>query len=178
MKQILFFALRDDLLPVLDAVERDGPLKYVRTGQFVSPNPQSFMRSAEIPDLGQANANSSIACESFLVTESALPVNVRRITTTAGVERYCIDQLVNPDTIAFTPAGLWISDIVLSGRVATVSASAISQSLMKRFYSPIRTQFSKIKVFWVGRHARDRLDTGKRLTTSVQSPHDFDLTAR
>jgi hypothetical protein len=177
MKQILFFALKEDLLPVLEAVERDGPLKYVRMGQSPKSDYESFAHGAEIPNLGRASADSTASCESFVVTESAVSVNVRPIKAATGIERYCIDQLVNPDSITFTPAGVWSPDVVLHGRVATVSESAISQALMKRFNSAFRAQFGKVKAFWVGHNARALLDAGKRLTISAQSPHDFDLTA-
>ena len=177
MKQILFFALKDDLLSVLDAVECDGPLKYIRMGQSPKSDYESFAYGAEIPNLGKATADSAINCESFLITERQVPVKVRPIKTTAGTERYCVDQLFNPDSITLTPAGVWSQDVLLYGRVATVSQSAISQALMKRFNSAFRAKFSKVKAFWVGRNARAFLNDGKRLTISVQSPHEFDLTA-
>lgn len=40
MKQILFFALRDDIVPILEAmeIEKDYPLKYGGLGSFRSPD--------------------------------------------------------------------------------------------------------------------------------------------
>jgi hypothetical protein len=105
-----------------------------------------------------------------------MSVNVRPIKATIGVERYCVDQLSNPDSITFTPAGVWSPDVVLHGRVATVSESPISQALMKRFNSAFRAQFTKVQAFWIGHNARALFDAGKRLTLSAQSPRDFDLT--
>lgn len=177
MKQILFFALKEDLLPILEAVERECSLKYVRMGQFPKSDYESFAKGATIPNLGIATADSTISCESFLVTENAIPINMRPIKSISGIDRYCVDQLVNPDSITLTPAGIWSPDIILNGRVATVSeSSTMSQALMKRFHSAFRARFSKVKAFWVGHNARALLDSGKRLTISAQSPHDFDLT--
>jgi len=147
MRQILFFALKEDLLPVFETVERETPLKYVRMGQSTRSDYESFASGVEIPNLGKASAESAINCESFVVTESAVALNVRPIRSTGGIERYCVDQLVNPDSITFTPAGVWNSDVVLHGRLATVSESAISQALMRRFNSAIRAHFGKIKAF-------------------------------
>ena len=56
MKQIHFFALKDDLLPVLDDVERDGFLKYVRTGNCLSGDFDQYLHGADIPYLGKASA--------------------------------------------------------------------------------------------------------------------------
>jgi hypothetical protein len=176
MKLIHFFALKDDLLPMLEAVECDDPLKYVRTGNCLSPDFNEFLNGADIPTLGKASAESAIGCESFLVTPRTLPVILRPIKATGGTERYCMDQLINPDTVEFIPAGVWSDEIVLNGRVGTVSDSAVSQELMKRFNSAIRKQFTKIKAFWVGANALTLLNAGKRLAGAAQSPREFDLT--
>ena len=175
MKQILFFALKDDLLPVLEAVEHESPLKYVRMGQSSESDYESFVHGFALPNLGKANADFASGCETFLVTPCATPINIRPIELAAGSRRYCIDQLVNLESVAFTPAGIWDEKIVLHGRVATVSESAISQELMKRFNAAFRRQFRKVKAFWVGPSARALLDAGKRLTISAHSPRDFDL---
>lgn len=176
MKQIQFFALKEDLLPVLEAVERDGPLKYVRTGNCLSSDFEAFQRGADIPHLGKADSETGSTCESFLVTGRVVPVTVRPIKGVGSVKRYCMDQLINSDTVELTPAGLWGEDIVLNGRVATVSESLISQELMKIFNSAFRNHFSKVKAFFVGHKALVLLGAGKRLAISVQSPRDFDLT--
>lgn len=176
MKQIPFFALKNDILPVLETVEREYPLKYVQMGNCMSPDFGQFLHGADISDLGKAGAESASGCESFLVTRREVPVNVRRIKGVGGIQRYCMDHLINPDSVEFTPAGVWNDDIVLNGRVATVSESAISQELMKRFNSAIRKHFTKIKAFWVGPKAFILLNTGKRLAAAAQSPRDFDLT--
>jgi hypothetical protein len=157
------------------AVERDEPLKYARIGQFTKPDSETFAYGAEIPNLGKATADSAINCESFLVTRCPMSLKVRSIKASAGVERFCVDQLLNPDSVTFTPAGLWDEQVVLHGRVATVSASGLSQELMKQFSSAFAKYFSKIKAFFVGTKALALLDAGKRLTISVQSPREFDL---
>ena len=174
MKQIHFYALKEDLLPVLEAVERGGPLKYVRMGQSSTPNYESFAHGAGIPNLGNASSDSASSGQSFLVAGRDVPVNVRAINA-AGVERYAIDQLVNPDTVTLTPGGIWGEDVVLSGRVATVSNSAPAQELMKRFNSAFKEHFSKVKAFSVGPKAFALLSAGKRLTSSAQSPREYDL---
>jgi len=135
MKQILFFALKGDLLPVLEAVERNGPLQYVRTGNCLSPDFDRYLHGADIPDLGRASVESAISCESFLVAPRTMPVNVTSINGIGGIRRYCMDQLINPDTVCFLPGGVWKENIILYGRVATASKSAISHGLMKQFHS-------------------------------------------
>lgn len=175
MKQIMFFALKEDLLPVLELVESKGALKFVRMGNFarheVKDGISVFDTGAAIPNLGKASADSTVACEHFLVCERETPVNLRFVG-----ERVCIDQLVNPDSVVFVPGGIWNEDVVLNGLIGTASDSEISKDLMKRFQAAVKKTFSKVKAFYVGPKALALLESGKRLAGAVQSPREFDLT--
>jgi hypothetical protein len=173
MKHILFFGTKQDLLPMLQLVESSGPIKYVRMGHFRQGAVEVCNFGSEIPDLGKATANSSINCESYLVCEPDTPVNLRPVGR-AGL--ICIDQLVNPDTVTFTPAGILNEEMLLHGRVATVSDSKPAQYLMRRFHSAIKKNFGKIKAFYVGPNARTLFERGTRLTAAAQCPREFDLT--
>jgi hypothetical protein len=79
MSHILFFALKDDLLPVLEAVEHDGPLNYIRTGIYPQPSYDVVHRGATLPSLGKANSESAATCQSFLVCEAGGTVNMRPV---------------------------------------------------------------------------------------------------
>jgi hypothetical protein len=174
MKQINFFALAEDLLQVLEIVEDGGPLKYVPMGQSPTEDCQEFSLGAQIPGLGKANTDSASSCQAYLVVDSETPTNLRPIIV-AGVTRYAVDQLLNPKTVTFTPAGLWGENVVLNGRVATVSDSVEAQQLMKRFSSAFKKRFRKVRAFLVGPGAYALLTEGKRLTAAVQSPREYDL---
>jgi hypothetical protein len=175
MKPVLFFALKEDLLPVLELVESKGALKFVRMGNFarheVKDGISVFDTGAGIPNLGKASADSTAACEAFLVCERETPVNLRPVG-----ERVCIDQLANPDSVVFTPGGIWNEDVVLNGVIGTASDSEISKALLKRFQAAVKKTFSKVKAFYVGPKALALLESGKRLAGAVQSPREFDLT--
>src|SRR5262249_29500559 len=134
-----------------------------------------FDCGAQLPNLGRATAHSSVGCETYLVCNRETPVKLRRFQTVHGTT-ICVDQLVNPDTVGFTPAGILNEGIVLHGRVATVSDSKPAQDLMRRFHSAIKKSFAKIKAFYVGPNARALWERGARLTISAQSPREFDLT--
>ena len=122
-----------------------------------------------------ANESAS-GCQSYLVAEPNTNISLRPKKDSSEVDYFLIDQLQNPNTVTFTPAGLWNNGIVLHGRVATVSDSALAQELMKRFHSAIKAHFSKIKAYWVGPKAHEFLKLGKRLTIAEQSSREFDLT--
>jgi hypothetical protein len=176
MKQLQFYAVDRDLLPVLQAVESFGPLKYVRAGNFTTQDLQTFLQGSDLPNLGKASSDSATGCDRFLVCQRELAVAVDRFVDYHGVARCCIDQLANPDTVILTPGGVWNEDIVLYGCVGTASESKASQELMRRFAGAIKKQFTKIKAVYVGPKACELLDAGKRLTLAAQTPKDFDLT--
>jgi hypothetical protein len=181
MKQIHFFGLKEDLLAMLELLESKGPLKYVRTGNFLSDEVKNggsvFTSRANIPNLGKATADQTAGCETFLVCEAHSPVELRRFRGYDGRERICIDQLANPDSVVFTPAGMWNDDVVLNGCVGTASDSQISGALMKRFLAAVKKTCSKVRAFYVGPKAFVLLQNGKRLAGAVQSPREFDLVA-
>lgn len=175
MRHILFYATKEDLLPVLESVEAGSLLKYARTGRFSRSTPEVFLAGASIPEIGTANNDSSIGCESYLILAQLVDIEVRQIQQTDGTTSYFVDQLVNPDTVVITAGGVRTPHVILHGRVATVSDSPQSQKLMKLFASAFRRRFTKVKAFWVGAHALNRLEGGTRLTMAVSSPSEFDL---
>ena len=176
MRRIRFFALKDDLLPVLQHIESKGSLRYTRFGHFPTPQCGSFVRAAEIPNLGIAKNESSIGCDMYLVAEMGVAINTRRIERNSGEVVFSVDQLLNPDTVCFRPGGLWRDEIVLDGEVATVSDTNRAQDLMKRFKSGVRKHFTSVRGTHVGAKALEMLRAGKRLTLAEQSPPQFDLT--
>lgn len=179
MKYIHFHAIKEDLLPVLQLVESKGPIKYVRMGNFLrndfKDGSDVLYCGEEIPNLGKANADSSHACDTYLVCKQNQPIELRHFGGSDGRERVSVDQLANPDTVTFTAGGIWSDDIILEGRIATVSESQAAQDLMIRFHSAIKKTFQKVRAFYVGPKALTLLESGKRLTMSAQSSREFDL---
>jgi hypothetical protein len=160
MKNILYYALKEDLLPVLELVESKGALKYTPTGNFLKSEIEAgirvFATAAEIHDLGQARADSSGACRAFLVCNRETAINLR--IAGAKSERVCVDQLANPDSVTVNPGGIWNEDVVLEGGIGTASDSPISQALMKRFQAAINKTFTKVKGYYVGPKALTLLE--------------------
>lgn len=178
MRRIHFFALKRDIENIVGEVESNQRIVYTKTANSLSSDAISYERGVDIPGLGTASHHSAVASDSFLVSLREQRIKVRESIGDSGVSRYLIDQLVNPDTVVLTPAGLWGAEILLHGRVATVSDSAMSQKLMQMFYRAIGREFTKINMFWVGPAALDFWKAGHRLTAAVQSPSTYDLRPR
>jgi len=175
MKRIEFYAALDDVLGVLQAVERVQLLQYVQMGFSDTRKGVRFDSAADLPHLGMADHGSGISCESYLVTTRSVKIRERGIALDDGRHVFALDQLLNPDTVTLTPAGLWGNECVLSGRVATVSDTPLAQKLMRQFDSAFKKSFVRIKAYRVGPQALAFHKDGRRLTSSDQSPRDFDL---
>ena len=68
---IPLYAEKEDLLPVLEALESDGSVKYVRTGgQLPEPSLIAFDHAKDIPNLGKATSETGNFCDTFLVCKS------------------------------------------------------------------------------------------------------------
>ena len=177
MKQVPFFAAGDDLLPVLKMVEENGPVAYIKIGQYSDADRcEHYASHDEIPRIGEASSDATASCESFLILRGPARAVARPITKRDGTQVACVDQLANPDSITITPGGTKGPMVVIAGRIATVSDSAHSRELMKRFEAALRKHFRKIKSFRVGPVSERLLDEGARLTIAVGSPSTLDLT--
>jgi hypothetical protein len=170
MSRLHFYALRDDLLPALQAAERLLPVDYFEAGLFDHSPSTRYGRAADLPQLGEADFDSSTGCRTFLMRPSGRGVEIRQ--TGSG---FAIDQLINPASAILTPAGVR-GAAVLSGQLSTVHDDEPSRNLTRIFGSAIRKRFHKAKSFWIGEGAMAVLKGGGRLTQALQSPTVYDLT--
>jgi hypothetical protein len=171
-----FFATADDLLPVFDLVDRKHRLAYTLTGLHESPELCTVTNGTDIPSLRDVmGAPNAIACPSYLVTLEGATVQVREVPQQSGGIRYAVDQLINPDSITFSHGGFFSPEILLYGRVGTISDSEISKKLFRAFSSAIAKEFDRVKAFWVGPEANELLRQGCRLTMGAHSPKECDL---
>ncbi len=169
------FATQADHALVIKAAERNQPLQFFLSGLFTSPDLQIFDSGFNLPRLGEVNVNDANHAEHYLVTLPGTSVNVRAVEQRKGGIRYAVDQSVNPDTIEFSPGGVFEHTCIISGRIATVSKSEKSLLLYNLFYKAMKTQFVRIKSFWVGPEVAVLLKEGWRLTGNTKSPVDYDL---
>lgn len=172
-----FFALREDLLPIFAEVESRGPLRYARFGRYSEPRFSVYSSGAEIPNLSVATSGNGGA--TYLVYEPPTSLTLRKIIEKDRYQKpmgesYDLDQLHNPDTVAFDPGGLWRGEILLYGSVGTVPWSNESvKKLRARFQYIIRKRFKRVASYYVAAAALEMLRAGKRLTVAEQSPFNL-----
>ena len=172
---IRFFAARQDLIPVIQAVEGQRSLKYVLTGLLKSPELIVFRSALDISSLGKASHESAICGASYLVVDSNDNVVSHERPQNAGGVRYEVNQLGNPRSVYFQPGGEFGGKALLYGRIGTISDDPASIQILRSFAAAIRKRFRKVQGDYVGPNAEVSWRSGTRLTAAVQSPPEFDL---
>ena len=94
-----------------------------------------------------------------------------------GSVSYVLSQKLNPDSVVFSPGGIYSGQPVLvSGRIGTISQSAGSKNLYKTFVKAVIQDFEKIGSYYVGPEAARLMQQGYRMVTiGVGSPPIYDL---
>ena len=171
-----FFATKDDLLPVFDAFEAKQPAKYILAGLHHAPELTVYFAGRDIATLGlPAPSANAINGYNYLVALPTDEISIRPYAQNSGGVRYAVDQLANPRTITILHGGFFADDVLLYGRVGTVSDDSVAVQLYRGFSSALTKRFERIRAFWVGPRAAELFASGCRLTIGADSPRGYDL---
>ncbi|MDZ4151340.1 hypothetical protein [Methylicorpusculum sp.] len=175
-KQLSFYATRDDLLKVLEAAASKTNFYYACVGQSDNGLPIVYEAANAIPNFSGA-LYGDLNRESFcLLIEPNVEPGVRVVEQSNGGVKYFFDQVSHPASVVLKPGGvLDDSECIISGQVGTISQDKWSEEIYKSVAASFRKQFTKIKSFYVGSEASEKLDLGFRLTTNIKSPTEYDL---
>lgn len=173
--EMRFYATRDDWVTLLCCMERNIEIHYMRSGACpLGQIPARYESCLEIPNLGFSTTPSSISSATYIICNKRLLLTPRQVGS-GEHRRLTYDQLENPETVTFTPGGIWGNKVLIFGRIATVSNSLFSQSFFKIIKKIVRKEYKKAQSYWVGPNARRLYLSGYRLTIAEQTPPKFDL---
>ncbi|MGZ5244619.1 MAG: hypothetical protein ACXWW0_11925 [Bacteroidia bacterium] len=177
-RQIMFFALLEDIKPIMENIESSVDLQYYRTGLLDNSNIPNYKSFKEIPDLGFTSSGDWNGTDAYLVVKKRILLNIREIQQRSGGIKFAVDQLMNPKSISLKLGGIYKNseNVIVAGRVATASDDEVSLELYKIFSTNIKKQFKKIGAFYVGSSAEEKLKLGWRLVTNEKLSKEFDLT--
>jgi hypothetical protein len=172
--QLLFFATRADLEPVVRAIESSRLVKYVRAGLQNSSAPEVYGSALSLPSLGRAVKGDAVHEPAYLVVDVQEEVHVETIPQRRGGELYGVYPNVNPNSVTFSPGGEF-DGCIIKGELATGNRSGTALDLFRLFEQEIRRSFKNIKGYRVGPTALAALDAGVRLTHDVGMSPLYDL---
>lgn len=171
--QVVYFALPNELRLALRRAEDELPIHYVRSGLFDSNNITNYQTLLHLDTLGQ-NAKGDINFgDSFLVLPRCTEPVVETVPQRRGGIKYAIGQSRNPQSVHLVLPGTFGDIAVIGGRLGTINVQS------KDLYAALRKQllkgFESIKGWYLSPEAREWLNRGKRITTSIKSPPEYDL---
>lgn len=176
-KQTMFFAVLGDVEKILRDIETTIGVRYYKAGLFDSECIPTYNSIFDAPYLGFALSGDWNRIDRYLVLKEATPVNYREVPQRKGGKKIAIDQMNNPKSIELKLGGIYqkIENVIVAGRIATISEDSNSNELYKLFSTKIKKEFRKIGDFYVGQIAEGKLNEGWRLVTNENSPREYAL---
>lgn len=175
-KQLMFFLVFEDIKEISQNIESIVDIRYYKSGLLDSKNIPTYSSVFDIPNVGIAESGdwNKIDCY-MLLTKN--PLNIREVPQKTGGVKFAVDQMNNPKSIELKLGGIYPekTNVIVAGRIATISDDRDSIELYKLFEIRIKKAFKKIGTFYVGKIAEEKLKEGWRLVTNEKSPKEYDL---
>jgi hypothetical protein len=130
-----------------------------------------------VPNVGFTLSGDWNRIDNFLVMKKETLLNIETVPQRVGGVKFAVDQLMNQKSVTLKLGGIYkdAENVIVAGRVATVSEDSDSNELYKLFTTKLKKEFKKIGTFYVGRKAEEKLKMGWRLVTNEKSPKEYDL---
>lgn len=178
-KQTMFFGTKGDYNNILLALESTFAISYVETGLFDTNMINRYESFLSIPNLGFTDRGKWISLENrYMIVPKGTSVIMRDVPQRKGGNKYSVDSRQCADSVEFSPGGIYTkkSNVLVAGRVATISEGPFATELYKFLSSKIKSEFRKLDDFYVGNEAEAKLKEGWRLVTDEGLSEGFDLT--
>lgn len=176
-KQIMFFALLEDIENIIRDFELAIEIQYYKTGLLDSKNIPMYNSVLEMPNVGFTLSGDWNRIDNYLIIKKSTVLNIREVAQRKGEIKFAVDQMKNPKSIELKLGGIYKEkeNVIIAGRVATISEDSDSLELFKLLSTKIKKEFKKIGAFYVGKSAEEKLKIGWRLVTNEKSPKEYDL---
>lgn len=176
-KQIIFFALLNDLEEIFNSIEQNESLRYYKTGLIDSIEHNTYSTFRELPDLGYCKYGDWNKIDNYLVMSKDTEINIEKVQQQIGVLKCDINQRLNPHSIEIKPGGIFSDKdkVLVAGRVSTISNESYSLELYRKISLCIKKTFRKAGTFYLGKLAEIKLNEGWRLVTNERMPKEYDI---
>src|SRR5262245_50921977 len=147
-KQTHIFATRSDLLPGLNVIEAQRPLKYVLHDLYKSPVSKEYSSLVELDELGINKTGDHARGAQYFVFDARNETKMRAVPQRKGGVHYFVD--VDPTSIVFWPGGMYEGSCLISGHIGTALDNRCSLELYREFARAITKGFKKVGNYHVG----------------------------
>jgi hypothetical protein len=178
-KQIMYFTVLADMEPILKKVESAVGISYFKTGMFDDQDIPHYSSIFDAPNIGFTLSGDWNRIDDYLVMPKGTLLDIQEYPQRKGGIRYAVDQSANKRSIVLKLGGIYKGEenILVAGRIGTISETEFSLEMFKLFSSLVRKEFKRIGTFYVGKNAEEKLRSGWRLVTNDKSPKEYDLAA-
>jgi len=174
-KRYLFFLTKSDLMEILQDVEKEISLQYIKGGSYSSNDLEEYDSLLEYKELG-INKTGNHLGESFVVIEKSNKLVTRMVKLADDSIRYFVDQKENPDSIMLRPGGIFEEGYLICGEIGTISSSEASIRIFKVFQKYIKRRCkTTVGRFHVSEEAKKMYGTRRFITISVKQAMEYDL---
>lgn len=174
-QHIPFFATKEDILPVLKSIEALFDIQYAQCIRVPETGVPTYPSAEMIPDLSIAHAGDQNHNPFYMLIESGVTPITYSVKQRRGGVHVFLNQSSHLRSIILVPGGLHGDNCVIAGNASNISTDPWARDLYKFVAKAIRKEFTKVRSYYVGRHAEHLLDEGWRLTSSVKSLTEYDL---
>lgn len=173
--ELFFFLTRDDLVNILQNVERNVQLKYIEAKAYADDDIKEYISLMEYDELG-INKSGDHQSEGFLVLEKNEKLILREVQQVDGTTKYFVDQLKNENSVTFWPGGMHKEKYLICGHVGTVNTSESSKRIFKLFQKFIKKRCkTKVGRYYIGNDAINLNGNLRFITISVNQPKEYDI---
>lgn len=177
--QTQIFGTRGDLEAGIRAFELQEQVKYVLLQLRTIPKFEEFASLLDVSSLGLNTTGDHMTGEQYLIVSKEADVRFETVPQKKGGIHYFVNQLINPDSIVFSPGGLYKNESLICGHIGTVCNERRSLELYKTFEGLVTKGFRRIGNYRVGREASHMMNQGIRMITmSVREPPEYDLKSK
>lgn len=174
-KQTMFFAMYEDIKQIFQDIEKTINIRYYMAGLLNDNHIPTYNSIFDVPNIGMASFGDWNRVDRYLILKSTRTLSVQEIRQRTGELKFAVDQMVNHKSIEFKLGGVYKDNVIVAGRIATISEDEESIEMYKLFSKKIKKAFKKIGTFYVGKIAEDKMKEGWRLVTNEKLPREYDL---
>ena len=174
---MIFFTLIEDIENAIRDIESTIDVQYYKTGLLDSRIIPTYNSLFDLPNIGVVSSGDWNKIDNYLITLKTTELNIREVPQRTGEMKFAVDQMNNPRSIEIKLGGIYQEkeNVIVAGRIATISEDVDSNELYKLFTTKIKKEFRKIGAFYVGKKAEKKLKMGWRLVTNEKLPKEYDL---
>jgi hypothetical protein len=169
---LYFYSTLDDYINTISCIDDLANAKYVPSGQQRSTVFESCNHVTEIPNIGVSISGDTNKQRHWKIIDRSREPEVLERTLPDGTKTYDTNLR---GQLSFTPSGMYLNSVMIAGCFNILSTDNHAISLYNKYTNKIKSQFSKVQMFWIGPDALKLFDSGMRFTKATQMPEVYNL---